>query len=77
MTVEFSPVPIINRLLTIAQTEAAKNGHIVLTYRKRKHDDAAVYTAECSVCGATIRLTCGAREYSRVGTAYEKPCKPG
>lgn len=73
----FSTLPLMNRLLTIAQEEAAKNGHVIETYGRHLVDDDPIYTSECIICGADIRVVCTAQKYKRTGTAYTSRCKPG
>lgn len=73
----FSVVPALNRLLEIAQQEAAKRGHVITGYDKQKERGEVIYASECVVCHCTVRLVCSAHQYKRYGTAYGQNCKPG
>lgn len=77
MVAVFSPVPLMNRLLEIAQEEAAKKGHVIRVFDRRRELQEVFYSGECVICHATARVVCSAYEYSRVGTAYRQSCKPG
>jgi hypothetical protein len=66
-----------NRLLTIAQEEAAKSGHVIESFTRHVVSDVPIYSAECVVCGADVRVVCTAQQYKRTGTAYTCRCKPG
>lgn len=72
-----SPLPLMNRLLTIAQEEALKRGHDIPSFTRHVTKDDPVYTGECIICGADAKVTCTVRKYNRSGTAYTTSCKPG
>jgi|HubBroStandDraft_1064217.scaffolds.fasta_scaffold661834_2 hypothetical protein len=73
----FSVVPALNRLLEIAQQEAAKRGHVIMTYDKVKERGEIIYAGECLICHCTVKVVCSAHQYKRYGTAYTTHCKPG
>jgi hypothetical protein len=77
MAAVLSTIPLLNRLLEIAQEEAAKKGHIIRSFEKGADRHETFYSGVCIVCFATARITCSAHKYSRIGTAYGRNCKPG
>lgn len=78
MAALFSVSPLMNKLLTIAHDEAAKNGHVIDDFDKeRKSNGAVLYHATCRVCHADVNIISDVHKYSRTGSAYDMKCKPG
>ncbi len=78
MPILFSPIPLVNKLLTTVRAAVRKNGHEVERFSKtKKLNGTEGYFGECVICGATLYVSFSSKTYIREGSAFKTRCKPG
>lgn len=74
MITSFSPVPLVGRVLELAEVDAENHGHSLGIFDQISVEGEIQCRAHCLRCGATLEVVCSAFRYTRSGTALERAC---